>query len=54
VKRVYTDVPEVLHAAAALSVTSHLVKLEREGRTLRDDMDGDPQHSRWRSAEAPA
>ncbi len=47
VKQVYTDVPEVLHAAAALSVASHLVKLEREGRTRRDDRDGDPQYARW-------
>ena len=49
VKHVYTDVPEVLHGAAALSVTSHLVKLEREGRATREDAgDGDPQHARWR------
>jgi len=37
VKRVYTDVPEVLHAAAAHSVAAHLRKLEREGRALRRD-----------------
>ena len=37
VKRVYTDVPEVLHAAAAQSVASHLRKLEREGRARRTD-----------------
>jgi glyoxylase-like metal-dependent hydrolase (beta-lactamase superfamily II) len=37
VKRVYTDVPEVLHAAAAHSVAAHLRKLEREGRTRRRD-----------------
>jgi hypothetical protein len=35
VKRVYTDVPEVLHAAAAHSVAAHLGKLEREGRAPR-------------------
>lgn len=35
VRRVYTDVPAVLHAAAAHSVTAHLVKLEREGRARR-------------------
>ena len=40
VKRVYTDVPEVLHAAAAQSVASHLRKLEREGRARR--LDGRP------------
>ena len=32
---VYVDVPEVLHPAAAASVTSHLLKLEREGRAGR-------------------
>lgn len=37
VKRVYTDVPEVLHAAAGQSVASHLRKLEREGRAHRLD-----------------
>ena len=48
VKRVYTDVPEVLHGAAALSVTSHLVKLLREGRARREDVDdGEAGHARW-------
>jgi glyoxylase-like metal-dependent hydrolase (beta-lactamase superfamily II) len=37
VKRVYTDVPEVLHAAAGHSVAAHLRKLEREGRAQRRD-----------------
>ena len=37
VKRVYTDVPEVLHAAAGHSVAAHLRKLEREGRARRRD-----------------
>jgi ribonuclease/clavin/mitogillin len=37
VKRVYTDVPEVLHAAAAHSVAAHLEKLEREGAVRRLD-----------------
>jgi len=32
VKRIYVGYPESLHAAAAQSVTSHLKKLEREGR----------------------
>lgn len=31
VKRIYADVPEFLHAAAAMSVTAHLRKLERDG-----------------------
>jgi glyoxylase-like metal-dependent hydrolase (beta-lactamase superfamily II) len=35
VARVYTDVPEALHAAAAHSVAAHLRKLEREGRVHR-------------------
>jgi endoribonuclease LACTB2 len=36
VKRMYTDVPDFLHAAAAMSVTAHLRKLEREGAVVRD------------------
>jgi glyoxylase-like metal-dependent hydrolase (beta-lactamase superfamily II) len=36
VAAIYTDVPEVLHAAAAHSVAAHLVKLEREGRARRE------------------
>jgi len=36
VKRIYVDVPQVLHMAAAQSVASHLVKLEREGRARRE------------------
>jgi glyoxylase-like metal-dependent hydrolase (beta-lactamase superfamily II) len=31
VRRIYTDVPEFLHAAAGMSVLAHLRKLEREG-----------------------
>jgi endoribonuclease LACTB2 len=34
VKRIYTDVPEFLHAAAAQSVRSHLRKLLNEGRVV--------------------
>jgi ribonuclease/clavin/mitogillin len=36
VKRIYVGYPESLHSAAAQSVTSHLKKLEREGRVLCD------------------
>jgi len=36
VKRIYTDVPEVLHAAAAMSVNAHLRKLRKEGRAAQD------------------
>jgi glyoxylase-like metal-dependent hydrolase (beta-lactamase superfamily II) len=35
VRRIYTDVPEFLHAAAALSVDAHLRKLERDGTAHR-------------------
>jgi hydroxyacylglutathione hydrolase len=35
VQRVYQDVAPALHDVARLSVTSHLVKLEREGRVRR-------------------
>src|SRR5579863_2085308 len=38
VKRIYTDVPEFLHPAAAQSVRSHLKKLHDEGRVT--DRDG--------------
>jgi glyoxylase-like metal-dependent hydrolase (beta-lactamase superfamily II) len=46
VARVYRDVPSVLHSVARLSVQSHLVKLEREGRVQH--LTGDPP--RYRSA----
>jgi ribonuclease/clavin/mitogillin len=36
VKRIYVGYPETLHTAAAQSVTSHLKKLEREGRVLSE------------------
>lgn len=49
VARVYTDVPEVLHRAAALSVTAHLLKLEDERRVVREG-DGRPADARWRLA----
>ena len=48
VKRVYVDVPVMLHAAAAMSVESHLKKLAKEGRvTERIERDAP---SRWRLA----
>jgi len=37
VKRIYTDVPEYLHQAAASSVRSHLKKLRNEGRVGEDE-----------------
>jgi len=45
VKRIYVDYPERLHAPAAQSVTSHLKKLEREGRVRRLTTDETPV--RW-------
>ena len=36
VRRIYTDVPEFLHAAAAMSVAAHLRKLEQDGAVMRD------------------
>jgi endoribonuclease LACTB2 len=37
VKKIYVDVPEYLHPAAASSVRSHLRKLEREGRVVEHE-----------------
>ena len=37
VKKIYVDVPEYLHPAAASSVRSHLGKLKREGRVVEHD-----------------
>ena len=37
VKRIYVGYPETLHSAAAQSVTSHLKKLERDGRVQSDE-----------------
>lgn len=39
VKRIYVGYPERLHAPAAQSVTSHLKKLERDGRVRRSTTD---------------
>jgi glyoxylase-like metal-dependent hydrolase (beta-lactamase superfamily II) len=52
VKRIYIDVPSVLHGAAAQSVASHLLKLEREGRARRETTPpGEPPvQSRWHLA----
>ncbi len=48
VERIYTDVPRVLHPAAAHSVAAHLRKLERERRVRRDDPAASPLAARWR------
>jgi len=37
VKKIYTDVPEVLHAAAEMSVRAHLRKLECDGVAALED-----------------
>ena len=52
VKRIYVEIPKVLHGAAAQSVASHLVKLEREGQAHREvsAVGEPPVASRWRLA----
>lgn len=45
VQRIYADVPTTLHGAAAMSVGSHLAKLEREGRVREHRRPDAP--SRW-------
>jgi hypothetical protein len=45
VRRIYVGYPETLYSAAAQSVTSHLKKLERDGRVLSDE-----NQSLWRLA----
>jgi endoribonuclease LACTB2 len=37
VKKIYVDVPEYLHQAAASSVRSHLKKLKRDGRVVENE-----------------
>jgi glyoxylase-like metal-dependent hydrolase (beta-lactamase superfamily II) len=46
VKRIYAAYPESLHAAAAMSVASHLHKLERE-RRVESSGGSDPLAARW-------
>ncbi len=46
VRRIYASYPESLHPAAAMSVASHLRKLEREGRVAREG--DDLLAARWR------
>jgi len=45
VRRVYAAYPEALHAPAAATVATHLLKLEREGRARREG--ADPFAARW-------
>jgi glyoxylase-like metal-dependent hydrolase (beta-lactamase superfamily II) len=49
VASVYSAYPKRLHAAAAQSVTHHLLKLEADGRARRDG-GKDPLAALWRSA----
>ena len=49
VKRIYAAYPEALHAAAASSVSAHLLKLEREGRVASEGSE-DPLAARWTAA----
>jgi len=49
VEIVYAAYPVQLHAAAGQSVTSHLLKLEREGQVARD-RERDPLRARWTPA----
>jgi ribonuclease/clavin/mitogillin len=48
VKRIYVGYPETLHSAAAQSVTSHLKKLQRDGRVLR--VQSDENQTLWELA----
>ena len=48
VKRIYVGYPETLHSAAAQSVTSHLKKLEAEGRVHSETTaPGQQGRTRW-------
>jgi glyoxylase-like metal-dependent hydrolase (beta-lactamase superfamily II) len=49
VKRIYADVDPQLHGMAALSLTAHLYKLEREGRVARAD--ANESAGPWRLSE---
>ncbi|HST86830.1 MAG TPA: MBL fold metallo-hydrolase [Ktedonobacterales bacterium] len=49
VAAIYADVDPALHPVAALSVTAHLIKLEREGRVARER--GGAAEDGWRLRE---
>lgn len=51
VEIVYAAYPKALHAAAGQSVTSHLVKLENEGRAVRAGQAENPTADRWTLAD---
>lgn len=48
VEDIYTDTPKFLHPAAAQSVGSHLLKLEREARVVRVEPGADPLDTEWK------
>ncbi len=48
VERIYVEVPKLLHPAAAQSVGSHLLKLERENVVARVEPAADPLETAWR------
>jgi glyoxylase-like metal-dependent hydrolase (beta-lactamase superfamily II) len=47
VESIYTDTPKLLHPAAAQSVGSHLLKLEREARVVRVEPGTEPLETEW-------
>ncbi len=47
VRRIYAAYPEALHAAAAQSVLSHLLKLEGEGAVRRSPTHAEPRAASW-------
>ncbi|MBW2712548.1 MAG: beta-lactamase-like protein 2 [Deltaproteobacteria bacterium] len=47
VERIYTETPKFLYPAAAQSVGSHLLKLEREARVVRVEPGADPLETDW-------
>jgi glyoxylase-like metal-dependent hydrolase (beta-lactamase superfamily II) len=51
VEIVYAAYPKALHAAAGQSVTSHLLKLAREGRVRREGKADNPTAAHWRTTD---
>lgn len=50
VARIYADVDPALHPVAARSILAHLLKLEREGRIVREPGMGTGDEAAWRLA----
>ncbi|HEX6817436.1 MAG TPA: MBL fold metallo-hydrolase [Ktedonobacterales bacterium] len=53
VARIYADVDPALHPVAARSVLAHLLKLEREGRVVRQPETAVGEDATWRIAGQP-